>query len=57
MQDGLELLGEADAAWLSADALHPTPEGYENMGQRYASTQATRTASDLWDNLAFPINY
>ena len=43
MQDGLELLGEADAAWLSADALHPTPEGYENMGQRYASTQATRT--------------
>lgn len=34
-RDGLEFLGEANAAWLSGDALHPTPDGYENMGQRY----------------------
>ena len=26
---------QADAAWLSADALHPSPDGYEAMGQRY----------------------
>ena len=41
-RDGLELLGEAEAGWLSADALHLSPEGYDHMGHRYYELEFAR---------------
>jgi hypothetical protein len=45
--DGLELIGHADVRYLS-DELHPNPEGYVLMADRF---EACLAASGLWDRL------